>query len=94
MYGGVQHFCFVGLPLLYPVLSVSLDSPFLIASSVFQKHKNYPLLKVYFLNSFLEQFYIYKNKCISHAKAKGPNFQLKNELIIIKNDMVGSHWHV
>ena len=40
-YGGVQHmlcalsFCFVFLRLLYPMLPVSLDCPFLIASSVF-----------------------------------------------------------
>ena len=45
--GGVQRmlcFCFVFLRLLCPVLSVSLDCPFLIAPSVFSN--------VYFSNSF------------------------------------------
>jgi hypothetical protein len=38
VYSGVQHilcFCFVFLRLVYPMLSVSLDCPFLIAPSVF-----------------------------------------------------------
>jgi len=41
-YGGVQHilccvFCFFFLRLVYPMLPVSLDCPFLIAPSVFSK---------------------------------------------------------
>jgi hypothetical protein len=40
VYSGVQHilccvFCFVFIRIVYPMLSVSLDCPFLIAPSVF-----------------------------------------------------------
>jgi hypothetical protein len=39
-YSGIQHilccvFCFVSLRLVYPMLLVSLDSPFLMSPSVF-----------------------------------------------------------
>ena len=40
VYSGVQHilscvFCFVFIRIVYPMLSVSLDCPFMIAPSVF-----------------------------------------------------------
>jgi hypothetical protein len=44
----VLYFCFVFLRFVYPVLPVSLDYPFLIASSVFSKV--YLPLIVYFIH--------------------------------------------
>jgi hypothetical protein len=54
-YSGIQYilccvFCFVCLRLVYPMLSVTLDRPFLIATSVFS-NVYFILLKYRYLNS-------------------------------------------
>ena len=49
-YSGVQHilccFCFIYLDLVYPMLPVSLDCPYLIAPSVFSNVNKYLLTKL------------------------------------------------
>jgi len=45
----VLCFCFVFLRLVYPILPVSLDCPFLIATSVFPNVYFMQLLRLYFL---------------------------------------------
>ena len=57
VYSGVQHiwccvFCFVFIRIVYPMLSVSLDCPFLIAPSVFSNVFSNNIFSESHLNQF------------------------------------------